>query len=446
VFVDGSDRARRTLTTLFVRPAARLELSSTYRFAIPREDAETLPLGLLRLASVVKFGSPHQVAVHDARIEPGGNRALRSVATIFRPDVAVLWLHPATLGDGLEAARAVRQAGCELVLGTGPLVDLWPEGAGRIPELDGLLPSAGSSTILSALDAVASGRGSQELGGVLASVSEARSDLPVDRKLLDYARYRRGTGAPWPWPVRTSVPAGRWKRAFRRRHSIQSVSPVFLHGEDGQPLSPQTVLDDIRGAVLLGIQNFDLVPRPLCLPPGGAWLAEFLPGLRQEDGGAKSPLRLRLAIDPLALDDVPLLDLPTLGVVAVDLGEVTAGDDASLDSVLLAAAACRRQKLEPTGTLVLGRPGYAPDLEVRGLERAVGERFPTAAGLEVRPGTVDAAAWGDWLDAPSPAFEPPGLDPDRIALAQRAREALAQVPPPQPNLRRLAKWVYGMRR
>jgi len=443
----GSGSARRTLTTLFVRPASELELSPIYRFSIPREAPETLPLGLVRLASVVKFGSRHRVALHDARTEPGGNRALRSVAAIFRPDVAVLWLHPASLGDGLEAARAVRQAGCELVLGTGPLVDLWPEGAGRIPELDGLLASDGSSVILSALDAVASGCDSHELVTVLATASELRSDLPVDRKLVDYARYSRGMSPPWPFSPGGDVSAAWWRQALSRRNSASAaVSPVFLHGEDGQLLPPATVLEDIRSAVLLGIQRFDLVARPSCSPPGGPWLESFLPGLRREGGTEPSSLRLRLAIDPADVDEVPLLDLPTLGVVAVDLGDVTAGDDSALDVAIRAASACRRQKLLPTGTLVLGRPGYSPELEVRGLESALGERFPTWAGVEVRLGTVDSAAWADWLDAPSPGFRPPGIDEDRMALAERARDALTFVPSPPPNLRRLAKWAYRLRR
>ena len=150
-----------------------------------------------------------------------------------------------------------------------------------------------------------------------------------------------------------------------------------------------------------------------------------------------SPLRLRLALAPMAFDEVPLVDLPTLGVVAIDFGEVTAGDEAALESAIVAASACRRQRVEPTGVLVLGRPGYAPELEVRGLERAVGERFPTAAGIEVRLGTVDLSSWVDWLDAPSPSFQPPGLSDERIALAERAHRALVVEPPELSPLRRL---------
>ncbi|HCP47684.1 MAG TPA: hypothetical protein DIU15_16705, partial [Deltaproteobacteria bacterium] len=397
--------------------------------------------------SVVKFGSGHRVAVHDARTEPGGNRALRSVAAIFRPNVAVLWLHPATLGDGLEAARAVRQAGCELVLGTGPLVDLWPDGAGRIPELDGLLASAGSSTLLSALDAVAEGAGSQELVSVLASSPEALTDLPVDRKLVDYARYSKGVAPPWPSVAPVDLSRGRWKQALLRRTLPQSgVSPVFLHAEDGQLLPSQVVVNDIKSSTLLGIRTFDLVARPGCSPPGGSWLDEFLRTLSPTGGAVQSSLCLRLPVDPAKVDDIPLLDLPALGVVAVDLGEVTAGDEMALKAAIGAASRCRRRDLQPTGTLVVGRPGYGPEVEVRGLERAVGERFPTWAGVEVRLGTVDPGAWGDWLDAPSPGFRPPGVDDERTALAQRGRDALAVVPPPPPNLRRLVRWAYRMGR
>ena len=55
------------------------------------------------------------------------------------------------VADGLEAARAVRHAGCPLVLATGPLVDCWAAGARRIPEVDGLLPTGAEAALLAAL-------------------------------------------------------------------------------------------------------------------------------------------------------------------------------------------------------------------------------------------------------------------------------------------------------
>jgi hypothetical protein len=329
-----------------------------------------------------------------------------------------------------------------LVLGTGPLVELWAEGAGRIPELDGLLPSSSLTGLLASLDVVASGGASSALAEALSISSGVRADLKNDRKLVDYAAYSEGMGAPWP--THSRIQPSRPRRLVnlvRRAPRAPVVSPVVVHDEEGVLLPPGEVMEEIRQCDLLGIGAIDLVAGPQSLPPDGDWYRSFLPSLRVAGGARRSSRRIRLAAGAASIDQLPLAELDSMGVVAIDLGEVPAGDEPSVADARGAARRCRRHGLQPTGSLVLGRPGFSMDLERLGVEEALADGFPTEAAIEVRLGAVDPAAWTDWLDAPSGEFSPPGMSEERVALVHRAREALQPTGPERRGLRVLARRV-----
>ncbi len=389
------------------------------RFARPRQPASTAPYGLLELASSVKFRSPHRVLFHDARVEAGGNRALRSVAALSRPDVAVLWLHPAFLADGLEAARAVRQAGCELVLGAGPLIDIWPEGASTLPELDGLLPSALGTCLRAALDLVVAGGDAKSLQEALAPRDGVAGEAcEVDRKLVDYAQYSSGWGGTW-----IPSPAGAKRGLGVPSAPAEACTVVLLHREDGELLEPSQVLDDLVACRLLGIPNCDLQPRGGCDRPDIEWIEALAAGLALLSEEMLPP-RLRLATVPETLGRLPLDVLQGRGLVALDFGSAGAGDAQALDDLLFAGAAAMRRGLEATGSLLVGRPGYSVAADQRGLARAIEAGFPQEVACEVQIGSLRVPAWADWLEAPGSDFLPPGTTSEHLALVARGRQAL----------------------
>ncbi len=407
----------RHLRVLFVRPADRGGLDPVYRFAVPRETAGELPVPLLRLASAVKLGSPHRVFVHDARRSTGrAESSLRSVAALHRPDVSVVQLHPALLADGLEAARAVRHSGSPLVIGTGPLVDLWPDGARRLPELDGLLPSRGEAGLLQALARLAGGGDARELGEALARPADTPpgGPEPTDRKLLDYAAY---TAVEPGWPSSRSASA-------RPDKARTAASRVPLHAADGAPLGPGAVLDDIVRCDLLGIPWQALVPDPGLPELDLAFWDDLLQVLRLA-GSKRARRRLRLAMSPAVARRSSLTDLASLDVVGVHLGAVDAGDAATTDEAKVAGRACLRAGLGATVTVLLGQPGYSLEEESAGLDRIRGAGVPVHAAVEARVGTADPNAWAVHLEAPTSGFVPPGIDPSRTELARRVNRVEA---------------------
>jgi hypothetical protein len=467
--------ARGSLNVLFVRPGSSAALSPVLRFTPALDGPEVLPVGLLRLASVVKYGTPHRVVVHDTAPEEvwagrgeqaaiaarlGGGTAgalrersglpaaLRAATSTFGPDLAVLWLHPAALVDGLAAARAVRDAGCPLVLGAGPLPAGWPEAARRLPELDGLLPGGGAAAaaaLLAALDAIVAaaggagpipGRGGERLG--LAARLAAALALPdramagaaafleipaIDRKLLDYAVYRRAPGPPWP-PREAPGRVGSDKGRFAVTAVPLAGWPTDSPGAASDFCAPGTVLSEVRACALLGIPWVDLETGSSGgHAPPQAWVESLLVALRGDTDRGAPPPRRRLRLDPAAARALAH-DLRPAGIVAVDLGEVPAGDGAALREALEAAEELRRVRIDPCGTILLGAPGYREKDEEAGLARAMAASFPTDAGIPVRPGSLDDPAWSAWLDAPRADFVPPGIDDATVARALRARGVL----------------------
>ena len=387
------------------------------RFAAPREAAGELPVPLLRLASAVKLGSPHRVFVHDARrARAGAESSLRSVAALHRPDVSVVQLHPALLAEELEAARAVRYSGSPLVIGTGPLVDLWPEGARRLPELDGLLPGGGEAGLLEALARLAAGGDARDLTEALALPAgpPPGGPEPIDRKLLDYAAYPLVEPG---WPA--DRPAG-----GRPDKGRTATSRVPLHDAGGLPLGPGAILDDILRCDLLGIPWQALTPSPGRPPLDLAFWDDLLEVLRLASS-KRARRRLRLGMSPPVARRSSLTDLASLDVAAVHLGVVDAGDLAATDEAKVAGRACLRASLGATVTVLLGQPGYSLEAETAGLDRVRSAGLSVRAAVEARVGTVDPDAWAVQLEAPTNRFVPPGIESARVELARRVNRVEA---------------------
>lgn len=411
---------------LLVRADDSLALSPTFRFEIPRDDGLALPAGLLRLATAIQVGDKHDVTVHDARRDPEGNRSLRSVAKRVSPDLCVLWLHPATLEDGLEAARALRQSSGSVIVGTGPLVDLWSDGACRIPELDGLLPGHSASGLLCALAVLERSGSGQDLIEALGEPNElSRLAEPLQREFLDFSVYTRSSDSLWP-PLNADV-VGRLQRLALPRSAGRAqptVSSVLLHDSQGQPSEPQQVVADIEACAGLGIEWLDLCAVPGCPALVRSWFARLFSELARYRSAALGSAQMRVPLSPAMFAELDVPRLLAAGVSAVDLGAVNGGDSAALGEAIAAAKRCRKAGLFATGVLVLGRSGYDLEEDRQGVSTAIRASFPSTAGVDIRIATVDAARWANWLDAPGTGFHPPGLDRERLVLADRARLAL----------------------
>jgi len=409
-----------------VRPDDAQALSPTYRFEIPRDDGFALPGRLLRLATGVKLGTQHRVTVHDARNDPEGNRSLRSIVKVIAPDLCVLWLHPATLEDGLEAARAVRQAGGSVIVGTGPLVDLWPDGACRIPELDGLLPGQSAAGLGSALAVLASGgTGQAFIEGLSQQPGSGLCREPLERKLLDYAVYSCSADSLWP-PLRSDA-VGRLRRLALPKAAARPrppISLVLLHDESSEPVDPDDIIADIASCALLGIRQLDLAAAPEGPALDAPWFASLFSRLARYRAEAPFSFQLRVPLSPPLLQEMGFERLHAAGVESVDLGTVNGGDPEALTAAIRAAESCKEAGIFPTGVLLLGCVGYDLEEDRQGVARAIRAAFPSTAGVDVRIGSVDTARWADWLDAPGMDFHPPGLERERLVLADRARQAL----------------------
>lgn len=416
--------SQRSLNVLFVRSGDEGALPSSFRIGSRPERGTEIPFGLLRLASAVKFGSVHRVSLHDAR-HPSASK-LRNAATILRPDVAVVWLHPALLAGGLEAARAVRHAGCPLVLGAGPLVDVWAQGARRIPELDGLLGSDDAAALLAALDVIASSGSAQSLASALSigdgpqdDAAPARSlDCTLDRKLVDYAAY---TASPCGWPPPQLPPPSRLMGLGGKSDKGRfAASRVVMSDLFGQPLPPEEVLADMNTCTLLGIPWQDLRPSSDSSAPDRLWWTELFAALKARSKISRVvPSRLRIQLSPAISRALPLTELRALAVVRLDLGDVRCSAPEDVDEALGAVRAGRRAGLESSLTALLGAPGGSLTEDERGLRALNRSAAQVDIQLRVTDFTEDPAAWSLWLDAPKPNFTPPGVDPLRRRLLGR---------------------------
>lgn len=398
----------RPLRVLFVRPDAASALPDLFGFAHPREPADLLPTALLSLATAVLRGSRHRAFVHDARRSGGGNRAVRSVAAVHRADVAVIWLHPALLADGLEAARAARQGGCSLVLGAGPLVWMWADAARRAPELDGLVGAANASGLLAALDVASDAGSAAAFAEALASADPlSPAARGLDRKLLDYAAYR---GLPGTQPL-PGVRVDKGRRA---------ASCIALHTPTGALRPRDELVAELDDCALLGIPRRAFVAHPGTEVPGPAFFSDLLE--RRTDAG-----RYWIPVDdPLPADRLGALR--RAGVEGIDLGVVPV-DASTLDRLGALHAPWRAAGAQVSGRLCFGlRPlpeeeaglTHAQDLDVR---------FRVRVHVSVPPTGEATRAWTEWMEAPRAAFLPPVEGGERrIELAERARVLLSSRP------------------
>ncbi len=429
---------------LVVRPGDALSLSPTYRFEIPRHSGASLPAGLLRLAGAVKLTTRHRVVVHDARQDEDGNRSLRGLAKLLEPDLSVVWLHPASLEGGLEAARALRQSGTGVLVGTGPLVDLWPEGACRIPELDGLLAQLSPLGLCAALDVLASGGSG---GAVVQALSDRKREVslgePLERKLLDYAVYDRSADGLWPFVLGSQGgPLARLAARGRSLRKPPAVSAVLLRDLRGELVEATDLVADLRSCALLGIDWLDLCTAPGEPGPDTDFFVRLCSLLARHRSSFSRTQQLRLELGAAQLSELGLQRVQAAGIRAINLGSINSGDREGLGVAIRMARACLAVGIEPSGVLLLGCSGYDLEEDRKGVSEAIRAGFPLSAGIDVRLGSVDVGRWTDWLDAPSSDFKPPGLEPERIVLADRARLALEQARSTQGGLRTAARQLF----
>jgi hypothetical protein len=408
-------RRPRTLHVLFVRSGDTGALPRYFRLGSSPERGSELPFGLLRLASAVKFGSAHRVSVYDAR-NPS-NAKLRTAAAIHRPDVAIVWLDPALLASGLEAARAVRHAGCPLVLGAGPLVDTWLDGARRIPEIDGLLRSDAAAALVAALATIATEGSAGSLAAALEGHGVHSADLEwtLDRKLVDYAAY---TASAEGWPPPQIPPPSRVLGIGGTSDKGRfAASRVVMADLGGALLSPQEVLADMRSCSLLGIPWQELRPSPTGTAPDAAWWSALFALLRSSPSlGRTIPTRLRIQSSPSVVRTFPMSELRSLGVSCIDLADVHCDSSGAVEEALAAGRSVRRTGLDFSLTALLGTSGSSIADEEQGLRALRRSSARVRVRVDVQVGGEDPPAWASWLEAPDPRFVPPGITPQRLRL------------------------------
>jgi len=404
---------KRVLRVLFVRPDLGGRLSPLFAFGPPIDSGDVLPVALLRLATAVKLGSPHRVFVHDARRDKAGNRSTRAVATVHKADVCVVELDLALLRAGLEVARAARDGGCRLVLASGPLAETWPAAVAGMPEFDGVIDPGGAPSLLALLGRAATD--SLDAASLAEALGAAPGPPPAeargtDRRLLDYAAYRR--------PHRL-LGANPWRRVDKGR---SAASPVLCEDEAGEPLPLDHLRADIEECALLGI------PRLALRTARRLPLAE----LESLVGGA------RFVVPAAAEGPDAAASLARLGVEAVDLGDVGMGDATAVAEVVSWSEATRAHGLGLVGRACFGTDRVdAEEDALRELETAQ-VSLDAVHRVAIPPNSTAAQrAWSAWLDAPRVGFVPATLHGDRgIELAERARVLLTG--PPRRGTRELA--------
>ena len=402
--------SRRPLSVLFVRPSDEGALRPLLACGPPRLAPGMLPVELLRLATAVKLGSRHRAFVHDARQHPARDRSCQAAATVLRARVGVVEVHPASIVPALASARALRSAGVDLVLATGPLAASHRDRLGALPEFDGVVHPGAPTALLTALGCVAAGSPADELAAAcLLPPSPPPDDARgADRKLLDYARYRQAHPTDRPRGG-ARLDKGRW-----------SATRILLRDETGALRSAEDVRAEREECILLGIPRQSLTGAR----PDRAWLDAVLqPAI---GGTAIAPAPKELPTDaPLAAD-------------VLDLGDLLVADPDALAwgaAWLTQARAARKP--------VVGRAvfqGLDLEQEEQGLTILQGWGLSLDAVLAVEPDE----SWAAWFDAPWPGFVPDVPGGERtLELVERARVLLRAHPAPRVRAlaSRLVRWA-----
>lgn len=423
----------RRLRVLFVRSGAREGLSPLLQLGGARaESAAELPFGLLRLASAVKYASPHQALVHDAR-HPSSRDSIRNTTAIHRPDLVLVWMDAAYLIDGLRACREVRQAGCETVLATGPLVTTWPEAASSLPEIDGLVGHWSPSSLLGQLSVLARSGSAADLrassqpdpgpGNHSSSLDPQCEDYVIDRKLVDYAKYVRN---PADWPGLALPPPSQLARiGVSSDKGRNSSSQIMLWEASGSLASPMRVASDTAECALLGIPWQRLHAMDSGHAPGlsqdlpdKGWWTTLLELLAEQPAGL-GPTRVRRSIGlaPSILRQLKPGLLAVAAVQRIHLGELSSDDATSLDDLEAALRSMRRRGIACSARVLLpASPAEPGALRVR-LEtlRKLGVRLHVVVDLP--RSSLLGSAWSSWLSAPRPDFIPKEVSEDALAIA-----------------------------
>lgn len=303
------------------------------------------------------------------------------------------------------------------MLGTGPLVDTWLDGARRLPEIDGLIGSNAAAELLAALEVIAIEGSAGSLAGALRG-SEARSASPewtLDRKLVDYATY---TASPEGWPPPQLPPPSRLLGlGVTSDKGRFAASRVVMANLNGALLSPEDVVSDMRSCALLGIPWQELCPAPAGPSPEPAWWNALFALLRSSPGiGRTVRTRLRIQTNPSVVRTFPMSELRSLGVSSMDLADVRCSSSEAVEEALAAGRSIRRAGLDCSLTALLAGTGGSGTEEELGLRSLLRSSARVTPRIEVQVGTEDAAAWAAWLEAPSPRFVPPGIPPQTVRL------------------------------
>jgi hypothetical protein len=357
---------QRALDVVLLRPGTARSVSDLYRLGPSLEPGSLLPVGLLAVATAVKLASPHRAFVIDERL-PVSGPGLRTRLRIVRPACGIVWVEPGTVQDATAAARLLREAGARRVLAAGPLPALRPTATDDLPEFDG---NALGANALAHLIAEARGLPVRLSGGRFPD--EGRS---VDRRLLDYARYRIG-----------DLP-GPGSRVDGRDE---------LLGE--RPAAE--IVDDLRACASLGITSIELIDAAhLDRDVVASTLREHrFRGLRVGPAHAVAAAA-------------------TGARVEVDLGAAQASDREGLASLGRAARSLPRGAAARASLLFGG--GDPLDAEA-GLREA--GRLPIVWDAQVALDLPDGDALRAWMAAPRAL--PPGFDHRWAELAVRARTLL----------------------
>jgi len=325
------------------------------------------------------------------------------------------------------------------------MVDTWPAGARRVPELDGLLGSTAATELLGALDVIAAEEPALNLSKAL-TPGPANEDLGsrLDRKLVDYATY---TASPEGWPpVQLPPPSRVVGLGHGSDKGRSAASRVVLDSLTGNALDPAEVIADIGECELLGIPWQELRPSPGCNQHDTAWWEELLGllrGNRQQD--RPIPSWRRVQIRPNVVRSLPLAEFRSLSIDNIDLGDIGCADADAVEDAIAAIRAIRRAGVGSSLTAILGGKGSAVAGDERGLRSLASSGALLDAQLQLDIGIEEPAAWSSWLEAPGPDFVPPGTDPERLHLVERTqrerRQRLQSAPRVQALGRRIGHWL-----